>query len=214
MLLGIVLADRCLAGFDVDDHQAAGRVAFQPIRPATQPNFSGLTATVLEGPIDVDLHANFGQLGSTLSSPLYERLDHRAVPGKLVGRIPLSAERQMAPHPVQFSQQLGFAPARLGKQCVQHRSDGRRQLAGVCSAVPLGQPAQWAVVECLQSRRRQRDEIVAIAQRITRADRGQAMPLGRVGTWHTGFGQPGQLRCRTIAIGVIYRAGRRAHHNA
>ncbi len=84
----------------------------------------------------------------------------------------------------------------------------------VGSAVPFGQPAQRAIVERLQGRRRQRDEIAAASKWFTGADRDQAVPAGRVGARHSGFGQPGQLRCRTFASDVVHSAVGRTHDTA
>ena len=100
VLLGVVLADRCFAGLDVDDHQPAGGVALQPVHPAAQVNRSAVIGGRAEGSVDVDLDADLGQFASGLGPPFDERLDHRAVPGQLVGRMPLRVEGQMRPGPL------------------------------------------------------------------------------------------------------------------
>ena len=83
MSLRVVLADRCLAGLDVDDDQPAGSVAFDPINPAAQPHACAISA--IEDSVDVDFDADLGQLATGLGPPLQERLDHRAMPGQLIG---------------------------------------------------------------------------------------------------------------------------------
>ena len=125
--LRIVLADRCLAGLDVDDHQPAGGVAFDPVDPASQPHT--VAAPAVEDTVDVDLDADLGQLAAGLRPPGQERLDHRPMPGQLVGRIPLRFERQLLPGPLQGGQQLSLAAGRLGDQRMQHRTDRRPQIA-------------------------------------------------------------------------------------
>ena len=177
VLLGVVLADRCLAGFDVDDHQPPGPVAFQPVDPAAQPDLAAVIARCRRAP-----RRRRPRRRPRCSSPRVcarhcdECLDHGAVPGQLVGRMPLSVERQVLPGTFQLGHQLRFAFARFGDQRVQHRAEMRPQLTRVGSAVPFDQPAQRAVVEGLQCRRRQRDRIVAAAERIAGADRDQAVP--------------------------------------
>ena len=82
MSLRVVLADRRLAGLDVDDDQAACCVALDPIDPAAQPH--ACAGTAIEHPVDVDLDADLSQLATGLGPPPEERLDHRAMPGQLV----------------------------------------------------------------------------------------------------------------------------------
>src|SRR5262249_37030449 len=83
MSLRVVLADRCLAGLDVDNYQPAGGVAFDPIDSAPQPPiYAG--ALPVEAPVDVALHAALGQLTAGLSPPIEESLNHRSVPSQLV----------------------------------------------------------------------------------------------------------------------------------
>ncbi len=64
MPLRIVLADRCLAGLDVDDHQPARGVAFDPVDPAAQPHPAASASRPVEDPVDVDLDADLSQLAA------------------------------------------------------------------------------------------------------------------------------------------------------
>ena len=80
--LRVVLADRCLAGLDVDDHQPALGVAFDAVDPAAQPH------PAVEDPVDVDFDADLGQLAAGLRPPSQERLDHRPVPGQFIVGVP------------------------------------------------------------------------------------------------------------------------------
>ena len=123
------------------------------------------------------------------------------MPLEFVAGEPLRLEWQLRPHSLQLGFQLRQRPARLRDQCVDQRTRRGAQFARVAAAVPLQQPAQRAVLQGLQRRRRQGDGMSGAApQRIHCADGGHAVPVGRVGAGHPGGRQPGQLAGGVCAV--------------
>ncbi len=148
--LGVVLADRGLAGLDVDDHQPALAVAFQPVEAAAHPH---PWPSPRRDAVDVDLGAHLGELVAGLRTPLRECRQHRAVARQLVVGIPLRIERQLAPELFELVEHLALGLAGLGDQGVQQRTERRAHVTSVGAAVAFEQPAQRAVGQRLQRRR-------------------------------------------------------------
>ena len=214
MALRVVLADGRLAGLDVDDHEAARPVAFEPVEPAAHPH-RGLTVLGFQHTVDVDLGAHLGELLTGLLPPLREGGQHRAVPCQLVVRIPRRLEWQFLPEPFELGGHLALGPALVGDEGVHQRTDRRPHIAPVAAAVPLQQPAQRAVGQRLQRRRRQPHHVVVTRpQRFVGARRGHAVPLLGVGAGNPCRGQPRQLCCGTCPYRVVDGVLGRADHRA
>ena len=74
---------------------------------------------------------------------------------------------------------------------VDHRAEVAEHAGRARADRRLDQPAQPALGECLDLRRRQPD--LAVGQRAESGQLGQRVPLPRAGAAHPGGGQPGQL---------------------
>ena len=88
VLLRIVLGDRTLSGFDIDDDQPTLRIAFQPVDPAADPNTRQPVAGSRKHAVESDLGADLGEFVAARCAPGDERRQHRAVAVEFVGGVP------------------------------------------------------------------------------------------------------------------------------
>ena len=182
--LGVVLADRGLAGLDVDDHQPARAVAFEPVEAAAHPHRGPSGSTVA---VDVDLGAHLGELVAGLRTPLHECRQHRAVPRQLVVANTTASRTAVCSRAfrVRSSIWLSVLPGRRPARAPANRAPSAHRVASV-PPWRSSEPAQRAVGQRLQRRRGQRDDVVvAVPQRLVGGQRRHAVPLRRVGAGDT-----------------------------
>ena len=137
------------------------------------------------------------------------------MPRQFVVGVPRRLEWQILPESFEFGSHLALGHARVGDERVHQRTDRRPHVATVAAAVPFQQPAQRAVGQRLQGRRRQPHHVVVPRpQWFIGARRGHAIPLLGIGAGNACRSQPRQLRCGTgpyrISDGILGRADHRA----
>ena len=177
--LRIVLGDGALAGLDVDDHQPARAVAFEPVEPAAHPHPGAVAvpstpSTSISVPTSVSSPrvcarhcAKVDSIARCRASSLSAY--HSESNGSLSQTLSSS-----------LSIWLSVLPG-LGDQGVQQRPDRRPHIAAVGAAVAFEQPAQRAVGQRLQRRRRQRHHVVVTDHSGSSVDSG-VMPYHCVGS--------------------------------
>ena len=87
-MLGVVLGDRALGGFDVDNDQSALRVALKAVDAATDPHSGQPVGRGGENAVQGYLGADLGEFVAGRGAPGDERRQHGAVAFEFVGGVP------------------------------------------------------------------------------------------------------------------------------